>query len=94
MDSEIWGSDHGIVDVLAVPGGVMLLVGRQFVFVPFSRAHQDMKGVTGEGTARMFVGSTQFQTAKLVLVRQGEAIIWTGGYCSRDTLVCLLYTKQ
>jgi len=52
-----------------------------------------MKSVTGEGTAGMFVGSTQFQKAKLFVVRQGEANRWAGGHCSRDALACILYTK-
>lgn len=57
MDIEIWGFDHGVVHVLAVPGSVMGLVGSLFltfwdkVFVSSSRAHQDMKSVIGEGTA-------------------------------------------
>ena len=55
----------------------MVLVGSLFlgfwdkVFVPSSRACQDMKSVFGEGTAGVFVGSSQFQSAKLVVVRQG-----------------------
>ena len=28
MDIEIWGFDHGVVDVLPLPAGVMVLVGR------------------------------------------------------------------
>ena len=99
MDIEIWGFDHGVVHVLALPGIVMGLVGSLFlrfwdkVFVPSSRAHQEIKNVIGEGTAGMFVGSSQFQRAKLVAVRQGEANIWAGGHCSRDAVVCLLYSK-
>ena len=99
MDIEIWDFDHGVVDALALPGGVMVLACRLFlrfwdkVFVPSSGAHQDMKSVNGEGTAGMFVGSSQFQRAKLVVVRQGVANKWVGGHCSRDILVCLLYTK-
>ena len=99
MDIEIWGFDHGVVHVLAVAGSVNVLVGSLFlrfwdkVFVSSSRAHQDMKSVIGEETAGMFVGSGQFQRAKFVAVRQGEANIWAGGHCSRDALVCLLYTK-
>ena len=75
MDIEIWGFDHGVVHVLALPGSVMVLVGSLFlrfwdkIFVPSSRAHQEMKGVIGEGTAGMFVGSNQFQRANLVAVR-------------------------
>ena len=98
MDTEIWGFDHGVVDALALPGGVMVLACRLFlrfwdkVFMASSGAHQDMKSVNGEGTG-MFVGSSQFQRAKLVVVRQGEANTWTGGHCSRNALVCLLYTK-
>ena len=94
MDIEIC-----VLDALALPGGVMVLACRLFlrfwdkVFVPSSGAHQDMKSVNGEGTARMFVGSSEFQRAKLVVVRQGEANTWTGGHCSRNALVCLLYTK-
>ena len=99
MDIEIWGFDHGVVAVLALPGSVMLLVGSLFlrfwykVFVPSSGAHQDTKSVNGERTAGMFVGPSQFQRAKLVVVRQGEANTWTGGHCSRNALVCLLYKK-
>jgi len=103
MDIEIWGFDHGVVYVLALPGSVNVLVGSLFlrfldkVFVPSSRAHEDVKSVNGEGTAGMFVGSGQFQRAKLVVVRQGVANKWVGGWVvghfSRDILVCLLYTK-
>ena len=99
MEIEIWGFDHGVVDVLALPGSVMVLVGSlclrfwDRVLVPSSRACQDMKSVFGEGTAGMFVGSSQFQRTKLVVVWQGEANMWVGGHCARDALVCLLYTK-
>ena len=31
MDIEIWGFDHDVVDVLALPGGVMVLVGTLFL---------------------------------------------------------------
>ena len=81
MDIEFLGFDHGVVHVLAVPGSVNVLVGRLFltfwdkVFVSSSRAHQDMKSVIGEGTGGMFVGSSQFQRAKFVAVRQSEANI-------------------
>jgi hypothetical protein len=87
LDIEIWGFDHGVVDALALPGIVMVLVGSLFlrfcdkVFVPSSRAHQDMKIVIGEGTAGKFMGSGQFQRAKLVVVRRGEANVWAGGHC-------------
>jgi len=72
----------------------MVLVGSLFlrfwdrVLVPSSRACQDMKSVFGEGTAGMFVGSSQFERAKLVAVRHEEANVWAGGHCARDALVC------
>ena len=50
-----------------------------------------MKSVNGERTAGMFVGPSMFQRAKLVVVRQGESNTWTGGHCSRNALVFLLY---
>ena len=65
----------------------MVLIGSLFlrfwdkVFVPSSRAHQDMKSVIGQGTAGKFMGSSQFQRAKLVVVRQGEANMWANGHC-------------
>ena len=53
MDIEIWGFDHGVVNVLALPGSVMVLVGSLFlrfwdkVFAPSSRAYQDLSHLQG-----------------------------------------------
>ena len=53
MDIEIWGFDHGVVHVLALPGSVMVLVGSLFlrfwdkVFAPSSRAYQDLSHLQG-----------------------------------------------
>jgi len=53
MDIEIWGFDHGVVHVLALPGSVMGLVGSLFlrfwdkVFVPSSRAFMLLKVTKG-----------------------------------------------
>ena len=97
MDIVFLGFDHGVVHALAVPGSVMGLVGSLFmtfwdkVFVSSSRAHQDMKNVIGEWTAGMFVRSGQFQRAKFVAVRQGEAYIWAGGQCSRGPGLSFVY---
>ena len=40
-----------------------------------------MKSVIGQGTAGKFMGSSQFQGAKLDVVRQGEGNVWTDGHC-------------
>ena len=67
MDIEIWGFDHGVVDALALPGGIMVLAGSLFlrfwdkVFVASSGAHQDMKCVNGEGTAECLWGPVSFR---------------------------------
>jgi len=65
----------------------MVLIGSLFlrfwdkVIVPSSRANQHMKSVIGEGTAGKFMGSSQFQRANLVVVREGVANVWAGGHC-------------
>jgi hypothetical protein len=50
------------------------------VYVPSSRAQQDIKSLIGEGTAGKFMGSTQFHGAILVVIRQWEANIWAAGH--------------
>lgn len=50
-------------------------------YVPSSRAQQDIKSGTGEGTAGKFMGSSQFHGANLVVVRQGEVSTSAGEHC-------------
>ena len=53
MNNEIWGFDHGVVHVLALPGSVMGLVGCLFlrfwdkVFFPSSREFMFLKVTKG-----------------------------------------------
>jgi hypothetical protein len=82
---ELWGSDHVVVDVFALPGCSIGWVGSLFlrfwdnVNVPSSRAQQANKNISGQETEESLQGPFRLW-AKLVVVRQGEVNMSAGGH--------------